>query len=385
MSNPFGGNPRVLFNDGEALEYGDLNNMQAYERSSNMDNMWARNLQSAMNNGVANTSALYCMGISGRPTIASNTLRSAAGTIMQTASTIAGDATAGPSLLAYTLSTNEISLSTAGGAVFPSADGTQDRIDFVCVKITSADGGSESRDFKDAITDALSTSSVSKKRGTALATPVVVSGSLFTASGTPTYPTVPSGYVVWAGLYRAAGTGNTIVSGNILDYRVPNRFGSIWIPGYQSTYVPGGNNLVIGNYGTIYFQAGAFSSVNVWVPFPVQCARLLNVTPHYFASNANSTVIGVIKDSDTSSTGVNGNGFSFSDSSFRGNQTFFSQGNYVSPYTDNFFNSSSSVPLWGSGTNSQSVSGAIVRQAALQVSLGGTADYFKGVRFDYAY
>ena len=107
-----------------------------------------------------------------------------------------------------------IILAANSNQIIPAANATNDRIDLVVVKAELVDGASESRKFKDAFTDTISTTSqvVEKNWESSFQ---IVGG---TPAGSPVAPAVPAGYVLLCEILVEAANG-IVASSNITDKR----------------------------------------------------------------------------------------------------------------------------------------------------------------------
>lgn len=208
----------LLYNDGEALDYNDLNNAQRYMRS-------------ALNDGVLSWLArTHELDQGAGSTLNSGTYLSVVGNSMYpsiTGSSLVVTVTLGPCgqhasgadrsgddvymIWHYFDPTIETYSFTSG-----AADATNPRWDILQAKIDHTTGASETRDFKDATTGVLSSQSMNKERQTRL----TMSIKAGTAAGSPTQPTPDAGYVkLFAWRIEAAAT--AITAANFRDYRMP--------------------------------------------------------------------------------------------------------------------------------------------------------------------
>lgn len=108
-----------------------------------------------------------------------------------------------------------LALDANSSQIIAAANPTDDRIDLIVVKAELVDGVSESRKFKDAFTDQISTQSmvVEKIWGSSF---VIVAG---TPAGVPVAPAVPAGYVLLCEILVEAANG-IVSASNITDKRV---------------------------------------------------------------------------------------------------------------------------------------------------------------------
>ncbi len=199
----------VLFNDGEGVVYGDFNDLQRFMRSRLVDYQLAyqQRLHDAGLTAFANPSHLFCIGNSAAPYAhATNNrqIRNEAGPIFQVV---------GGELLVYNVTADEVN--TAVGTLSLSA--ANPRWVLVSVELAYADGDSQSRDFKDATTGVVTTSSVNKQRRVT-ATWTVTQGA---ENASPVEPATPSGDVKYCAI--KIGTATTLLdpTTELRDYRMP--------------------------------------------------------------------------------------------------------------------------------------------------------------------
>lgn len=209
MANIFN---QVLFNNGEGLEYTDLNALQDYATALLNDGIIQEKI-----NGHLSSNYLYIGGPESCAPINSGTpLRSehVGGMVWQLPSGATVDGV-DPALLAYYITTNEFQTDHA------AQHATLERWDIVCLQLAYADGASTSRDFRDSSTNALTTTTVNKKRRVTC-TKQVVQG-VNAAVGSAVEPAVPVGYVKWYAVRIepvSAGAGN-LNDDYYRDYSVP--------------------------------------------------------------------------------------------------------------------------------------------------------------------
>lgn len=261
----------VLFNDGEGLDFGDLNNAQRFARAFACDVLQGQNLRTYDPECVGLTSALYAIGMGGTawPTLAARTVSNREGTILQYLSTTDGsDAT----ILAYYLTGGELLTQLDAG------DATNPRYDIISVKLDQVEGTSTTRDFEDATTRAKTSSATNKRRDVVL-TKLVTKG---TPAGSPSVPATPAGYVRWALLYVPATFNAAFVttgedgSGGprgLHDDRYPvPRGGTAAIVGYQMLAASGWTAQANGS------MASAAANNVAYAIFPgSRCARISRV------------------------------------------------------------------------------------------------------------
>lgn len=207
----------VLYNDGEALTTGDLNDAQAFSEARLNDQI-LRGVVGSITHTVPGQQAemeeapyLYCLNSSGGAPGVSGALQLGGfvgGVIFQSlGGTILGDS---PNLLASS-ATFPITTLAAGDATF-------DRIDVIEVKLDVITGDSQSRDFEDDTTELLSTQSFDKKKRVQ-ATFNVKQG---TPSASPAFPTLTTGYSALYAVWVPAGhSGVFVADTHFMDCRVP--------------------------------------------------------------------------------------------------------------------------------------------------------------------
>jgi hypothetical protein len=125
-----------------------------------------------------------------------------------------------PQLLAYHMDANELwGLLSGAPSTFAAGDPSHDRFDLVCVKLQTVDTDSQSRDFQDASTLAVTSSTTNKKRRVQLLAQIVQG----TPGLTPAIPALPAGYSRWAvvRIPTSTTTGTQTSWENIYDCRVP--------------------------------------------------------------------------------------------------------------------------------------------------------------------
>ena len=203
----------LLYNDGEALDYNDLNNAQRHARSMLYDGVHgtlARVVERDYQpQAVSSTGHAWTIGNGCQPYVSASTLTVSftPGAIGQKASGVP-DGT-DPLFLWYHMGLAEVSL-TAG-----AADATNPRWDIVQIKIEHTEGTAETRDFS-TTAGVLSSVSFSKRRRTRL-TASIKAG---TAAASPTEPTPGAGYVKLCAIHIAA-TATVITPTTVRDYRMP--------------------------------------------------------------------------------------------------------------------------------------------------------------------
>ncbi len=226
----------VLFNEGEGLEHGDLNNIQRYMKVAIQDHMFgemARDFMGAPLIGGSTETVVFVPHVNNAfPVSGVMTITNTEGTVCQWVDEQDPNGEE-PMFLACHLENDDL--------LFTLDDNTSGnpRIDGVYIKLSHDEGGAEDRDFEDAITSAVTTVSTNKKYQIKLESQVVTG----TAAATPALPSTPAGYAVYC--YVAVPTGSTlagltaITTAQISDMRMPFRIKSSYIPAYQAAITVG--------------------------------------------------------------------------------------------------------------------------------------------------
>lgn len=236
----------VYFNDGEGLDYRDLNNLQRFMASQvwdcavGSDSRVEERDQSVGASGaciaVGNGCYPYVVGVSMDVALAAGTV------VHYTTSTIDGTT---PIMIPYRATNAEFSFTIA------ASHATLERYDVIQMRVIADDADSETRDFKDATTGVLSSQSFNKRYNN-VATVSVVAGTN-AAVGTATEPSVTSGYVKVAAVYVAP-TVTSIAKSAIRDYRLPSKLTVIDVPASQGCYTAA--DWTINNAGRATATAG---------------------------------------------------------------------------------------------------------------------------------
>lgn len=263
----------VLFNDGEDLEYGDLNNVQRFLRSALYDQTVSPLARIVRDDTSPVSSYLYCLGSSMQPFVTNNSrLQFQAGTIFQ----YLGGAIDGldPQFLSYYFDGTEWSASFAGdgGVVtMATADATNPRIDMVQVKLeqSTVEIAAVSRDFKDGTTGALSSQTFRKVRNVK-ATFSIKNG---TPAANPAEPTPDAGYVKLCSYWVSAASTSIAQDSKVFDYRVP-----VGLRGY-SQFAAIGALYAPGNWTAAADGSLTAAGANVLLlPCPVTTGRVFRAT-----------------------------------------------------------------------------------------------------------
>lgn len=249
---------QVYFNDGEGLVHTDITDLQSMLESKIWDQIihnqiGAQGLHPAdLGLGVNGTdhvfggqdgtdhasSRAYCLNPGAaylRQGSSNGKIQIAPGTLLQKIGTIDGS---DPKLVAYTfVGTEEWTLT--------NGDATNPRVDLLQMKLEYVLGDTQSRDFKDATTGVVTTTSMSKKRRVQC----TLSVKAGTPAASPAMPTPDSGYVPVGSVMVGNGwttAGNAPIFGQdtaalnnlvVHDQRMPVKVKAYAVPGSQMLLV----------------------------------------------------------------------------------------------------------------------------------------------------
>lgn len=240
----------VLFNDGEGLVLTDLMNMQRFVRAMIKDQHLGQHGSYNGQEGLLPTGSLspYALTPSARggyvkPTGTARQITNAPGILCQWGSSSAPDGLT-PQLLTYQLAQDE--LQTTVGA---NSSGNP-RIDALCVKLSLVAADSQTRDFEDATTHALTSATFNKRNEVSLAISLVPG----TPGASPVAPAIPSGYCLYAYVYVPNGAG-VLTHDQVWDQRLPMKLGRKKIYAKSAIdlhgdWVLSGNGFYVQNTGT---------------------------------------------------------------------------------------------------------------------------------------
>lgn len=282
----------LLFNDGEGITHADLNNARAFLGARVFDQLIEHeagaaavigtdpDLWSVQGEDTVLTSLVYTLtGGDGVLKVgsAATKIGTYGGTIFQKIANADGEEA---NFIPFTMGAGEFDLTIGAG------DATNPRIDIVQVKLEYVEGGSESRDFKDAVTGALSTTTPNKTRR-AQATFSLKAG---TPAATPTYPAPDAGYAV-LGAVRVPATWTTGVepdytyaggtTAKIRQCSIPLKTHSVTVMGSEmDTEGAGGAGTPNKFAGFIYADGGDLTNVFCWCPIGGPGTRIVGITLH---------------------------------------------------------------------------------------------------------
>jgi hypothetical protein len=230
---------QVLWNDGEGITDGDLNlsqrNLSArlfdqllreMRRQSTMPLTAVASHDPEMACGQAAIDVTrHCFALTAGggfivPGAVARHIRCRAGTILQHTGVPAG---AEETLLPYTFVDDEIDLTLAVG------DATNPRIDLIEVQLAFVNGDPTSRDFKDASTFALTTTTPNITRRV-VATVQVKAG---TPAATPLHPDVTAGFCAMGAVYVPALHNAVFTRAQLMDTRFPLGVSVYDVPSWQ--------------------------------------------------------------------------------------------------------------------------------------------------------
>lgn len=282
----------LLFNDGEGITHGDLNNARAFLGARLFDQVLARmcgnlaamedpDIGAEGGNDSALTSIAYTLN-GGQCVIAQGStnvkVKLLPGTILQRIAAADG---AEPQMLAFTVRAGDVDLTVGAGHA------TLNRLDILQVKLELVNGDSESRDFKDAVTGALSTTTPNKTRRVQ-ATFSIKAG---TAAAKPTYPAPDAGYALvaaiyvpdtWAANFQTDATGISGSSATFSQCAIPLNVEAITVNPHEMDTTQATNwALSVGGVGvgTGYMKAtGAADLLKVWCPKAGNTKRIVGIS-----------------------------------------------------------------------------------------------------------
>lgn len=281
----------VLWNDGEGITSADLSATgmfgvarmadQILEHlaggplaTADMDlDQWGQN-----DNDTDLTSLIYTMtgGEAVLWSSGTNVLKVTAGTIFQKVANATGEE---PTFLPFTIRDSDLSFAIADNAT------GNPLIDIVQVKLELVDGDPDARDFKDAVTGALSSNAPDKTRRVQ-ATVSVKRGA---SGATPTYPTPDAGYALLGAVrvptgWVSADEIKPVVGGGggseatIRQCSVPLRIEGIAVHPHEFDYALAVSWARDVGTGSTALAPGAGTDLWIWCPVPTGNKRIVGVT-----------------------------------------------------------------------------------------------------------
>ncbi len=280
----------TLFNDGEGLDFADLNKVARIGLTRAADQMYARlagflaadgdpDMATAGGADPALTSLAYTLTGGDCALNEGTTIVKVAvmpGTIFQRVAAADG---LEAQFLPYTIEAGDVDLTIGAGHA------TLNRVDIVQMKLEWESGGAESRDFKDASTGEVTTTTPNKTRRVK-ATFSLKAG---TAATPPTYPAPDAGYCVigavtvpatWTnGVRPEVGSAGFAVTrqmsvplGITSVTMTPNEFDYTWASGWRRADAADGASL-----NGLAYADGAGTQLTVWCPLAGQTRRIVGV------------------------------------------------------------------------------------------------------------
>jgi hypothetical protein len=273
----------VLFNDGEGLVYDDFNLAQRLAKKEALDFLAPALCRGAATGADIETAGLDTSNLWTPPghaapdagpigsAVAMKSSNHFGWIFFQSGSGMPGSATDYEGRAVFVATDALLTL-------HDPCDPSSDRYDLIALKLditsTDADGNttSETRDFEDATTHALTSQPFVKRRK------VTLNKSVTKGIPGAGFPATPSGYIPWAIVkIPAAFSGTFDPSLHIIDYRMPmGSFGQYLVPAHQA-YIKGGWTIQNGTGGGT-LKANAPTDV-CYFPLPpiANGRRLLNV------------------------------------------------------------------------------------------------------------
>lgn len=281
---------QVLFNDGEGLDYTDLNDAQRFLDSKVMDLVVGPRTRTEdvpeQEAPFTPLSHLFCNGAGGYVAVSGTALRLAptAGVFAQQITGYTGD---DATLLLYYADAAELVCD------FDAGHATNDRWDLVSVQLELEEAAPETRDFQDATTLVITSETLDKKYRVKM-TVTVTKGI---EDGSEAIPSVPAGDVRYFAV-KIPATFNAVFPDldDVIDYRVPMGYQSV--TAFPKTFEGG----IDWTYGEFNVLAGAG---NDYIYAPIlggrSAAKLLRV--HGVVTLDNSAVVNLVR-LNVSSAGI---------------------------------------------------------------------------------
>lgn len=207
---------QVLMNEGEGIEALDLQNAQQFALSGILETFVGR--IGLTNEGIDETAqynGLQVLGGDCQPLVSATALRMSprAGLLLFPDAGVALPTPTGneSKVIPHWASAAELQTDhVAGHASLP-------RWDTVSVSLSWQDGEQESRDFKDAVTGALSTATLDKRRRPVLIKTLTAG----TPDANPLVPDPPVGSIALYSVYVPAALSGVFLQSNVIDWRCP--------------------------------------------------------------------------------------------------------------------------------------------------------------------
>lgn len=233
----------VKFNDGEALTYGDLNDIQGFARRTEIDGILLNAASSSLP-WLPNTSTgeiLRPYGYAGAPIRTSSTnVRLAGGLWLYNANTATLSASAPVSIVALSTAYTDLTVAAASAGMYSR--------DIIQTRVVQADDAGTSRDFQDAVTGALSSQSM-VKRTAATVEHAIKAGAEYASIATVVEPTADAGWIK-TGSVLVDDTGINANNWYTFDWRVPFGNSTSLILPHEMIFGPSHWTLAVSGGGT---------------------------------------------------------------------------------------------------------------------------------------
>lgn len=274
-----------LWNDGEGLDSADLNDARGFIGARLFDQLLAHMMGGPLasanptlwgDHGGDSPSGgtvplAFTLGVGDAylwfDGVPQGELRIAPGTVFQK---VAGKNGNEPTLLSYDIGASDFTFTVADNAA------GNPRVDLIQIKLELVNTDVQSRDFKDAITGALTTTTPTKKRRVQ-ATCNVKAG---TPAATPTYPTPDAGFVALGAVYVTTGwtaaAGLTSAYGadaGIVQLSIPLNVRAIAVNPRDFDYSSGANWALVDG-----FAVASGAGADLVIPVPVASGRIVGIS-----------------------------------------------------------------------------------------------------------
>lgn len=273
----------VLFSDGEGLEFADLNNMQRFAEALIGDGIVGCAAPQLELNDAAGMRIehLYAFGVSGAPfenVTGTRTPNFLAGLVAQQVASGPPDGNDSQVLLYY-LANDEPSVARPAAVTNP-------RWDVVSILLAQANADSQSRDFEDASTRAVTTTTTNKQRRVE----ATITWTQGAENASPVEPSIPAGHVKLAAFRVVPAATLFDPETDIRDYRMPIGPVTSLVSQWQYAISQSGTSdwaqLASGHISTF----GAASNETIFSPCPVtEVKRLIAVAIHRADGTGTST------------------------------------------------------------------------------------------------
>jgi len=235
----------VLWNNGEGITLGDLNDAQRYTKALLLDYVMGEGRAWHDYTGTQPSPdpkhcyvphALSAFPYSSTARVVNNN----AGVLMQwtgSSSIVPPDGLT-PAFKLFPVADGQLATTLSIG------DATNPRVDAIFIKIEEIDADSQARDFEDAVTGAKTSQTFFKKKRTQLSKNVIEG----TPGANPLVPATPAGYVPWCYVYVPATHNAAFTNQQLHDKRMPVRRAASFTPAgsiYYGGAVPGNSYVTL--------------------------------------------------------------------------------------------------------------------------------------------